>query len=99
MFGNTKPISARRIWLARSIAMAADLVQIGLSPYFAEGAISPFDFVLDIVVGALLVLLVGWHIAFLPSAIIELLPIVDLAPTWTAAAFIATYKRQLKNVK
>ena len=77
--------------------MAADLVQIGIFPYFAEGAISPFDVILDVIVGTLLVLLVGWHIAFLPSAIAELLPVVDLAPTWTIAAFIATHKRQLEK--
>jgi hypothetical protein len=99
MFGNNKPISAQRIWLARSIAMAVDLVQIGLFPYFMEGALSPANFVLDVIMAALMIMLVGWHIAFLPSAMVELLPVVDLAPTWTIAAFIATRGRKSENAK
>ena len=41
-------------------------------------------------VAVAMVLLVGWHIAFIPTFIIESLPLVDLAPTWTVAALIAT---------
>ncbi|HEY2586731.1 MAG TPA: hypothetical protein VGI81_13285 [Tepidisphaeraceae bacterium] len=82
-----------RVWLARGIAMAADLVQIGLFPYFAEGVISPADAALDAVVAVVLVWLVGWHIAFVPTIVVEMLPVADLAPTWTLAVFIATRGR------
>jgi hypothetical protein len=37
-----------------------------------------------------MVALVGWHWAFLPAFALELVPAVDLAPTWTLAVFIAT---------
>jgi hypothetical protein len=33
---------------------------------------------------------VGWHWAFLPTFLAELVPGLDLVPTWTAAAFFVT---------
>lgn len=85
-------MSARRIWSARGIAAAADLLQIAAFPYFFEGLLSPLNIVLDLIVAAVLISLVGWHIAFLPSFIIEQMPIADLAPSWTIAVLIATRK-------
>jgi hypothetical protein len=82
--------SPRRIWLARAIAVAADVVQVAIFPAFIQGALSPFEDALDVIVALLLTLLVGWHIAFIPSFIVKLFPIADLAPTWTIAIFIAT---------
>jgi hypothetical protein len=76
--------------LAWMIAILADALQIGAFPIFAEGAISPADTVLDILVAALLIRLLGWHWAFLPSLAAELLPGFDLFPTWTAAVFFVT---------
>jgi hypothetical protein len=76
--------------LAWMIAILADAVQIGAMPLFAAGAVSPADTVLDILVAALLIRLLGWHWAFLPSLAAELLPGFDLFPTWTAAVFFVT---------
>jgi hypothetical protein len=76
--------------LAWMVAILADALQIGAFPLFAEGALSPADMVLDILVGALLIRLLGWHWAFLPSLAAELLPGFDLFPTWTAAVFFVT---------
>ncbi|HZE26946.1 MAG TPA: hypothetical protein VE083_06140 [Terriglobales bacterium] len=76
--------------LAWMIAIVADALQIAAFPLFAEGAISPADTVLDILVGVLLIRLLGWHWAFLPSLAAELLPGFDLFPTWTAAVFFVT---------
>jgi nitroreductase len=88
----THPISSRRIWIARGIAVAADALQIAVFPAFVEGFFSPVSDVLDVVVCIALTLLVGWHIAFLPSFIIKFAPFADLAPTWTIAILIATRK-------
>ena|SRR5689334_21456280 len=89
--------SAKKIWLARGIAILADAVQIGFFPIFSEGVVSPLNMAVDVVVAALLIMLVGWHIAFLPTFIIESLPFADLAPTWTVAVFIATRKKWEPN--
>lgn len=85
--------TAPRVRTARIIAAAADLLQIGFFPLFAAGWISPFNDALDIVVAVIMVRLVGWHFAFLPTFVAELVPGVDLVPTWTAAVWFATRTR------
>jgi hypothetical protein len=87
----TPPVlSPSRIRIARTIAVAADALQIMILPAVIEGFLSPVQIAIDILVGAAMIYLVGWHWAFLPSFITELVPIVDLAPTWTIAIFVAT---------
>jgi hypothetical protein len=93
---NPDSISTRRIWLARGVAIVADAVQLGGFAIFSPGFLSPFNDVLDVVVCGLLIFLVGWHIAFLPTFIVKDLPLVDLAPTWTVAVLIATRKKNVK---
>jgi len=80
----------RRILAARILAVVADAVQVGLLPLFAEGAASVVNDLLDAVIAVVMVVLVGWHWAFVPAFFAELVPVVDLAPTWTLAVFIAT---------
>ncbi len=67
------------------LAIAADALQIFVFPAFAEGALSPADDVLDIVLAAVLVNLLGWHWEFLPAFAAELVPGLDLVPFWTLA--------------
>jgi hypothetical protein len=83
-------VSPRRVWLARGIALAADALQITIFPAFVQGILSPLNAALDVLVMLLLILLVGWHIAFVPTFIVEQVPFADLAPTWTVAVWIAT---------
>jgi hypothetical protein len=83
-------ISPSRVRVARAIAIAADVAQIVVFPVFAAGGISPWDDVLDVAVAGLMTWLIGWHWAFLPTFVSELVPFWDLVPTWTAAVFFAT---------
>lgn len=78
---------------AYAIAIGADMIEIGASVIFSEGFASPFNDVMDVIVCAILTILLGWHIAFIPSFAVKLIPMVDLAPTWTLAVLIATRKR------
>jgi hypothetical protein len=89
-----KTLTPNRIRVARTIAICADLLQLGLFPLFGEGFISPLNNILDVVVCILLTLLVGWHYAFLPSLVVEVVPMFDLVPTWTIAIFLATGQKQ-----
>ena len=82
--------SKNRVLAARVLAVTADAVQLGLLPLFVGGAATGVDAALDVVVGAAMIGLVGWHWAFLPAFALELVPGVDLAPTWTIAVFLAT---------
>ena len=79
--------------LAWVVALAADAVQIIALPMFVPGALSPADTVLDVLTAALLIRLLGFHWAFLPSLMAELTPGFDLFPTWTAAVFFVTRQR------
>jgi hypothetical protein len=80
-------------WFAWLVAMAADAIQIVGFPMFVEGAMSPADSALDLIVGFVLIRLLGWHWAFLPSLAAELIPGMDLFPTWTAAVWYVTRQR------
>jgi hypothetical protein len=82
--------SRGRVWIARCVAIAADLLQIVLFPLFLPGAASPWSDALDLAVAGAMTLLLGWHWAFLPSLVAEVVPGLDLVPTWTAAAFFVT---------
>jgi hypothetical protein len=86
----TTEISRSRINAARIIAVLADSLQLMVFPAFVEGAASPFDTVLDVIVGGLLWALLGFHWALLPSFIAEMMPGLDLVPTWSAAVFLIT---------
>ncbi len=85
-----KSLKSSEVWLAWAVALAADALQIAALPLFAEGALSPADALLDLAVWGILTRLLGWHWAFLPSLLAELVPGLDLFPTWTAAVWYVT---------
>jgi hypothetical protein len=82
------PANPRRT--ALTVAIIADALQIVFFPMFVEGGLSPLDDLLDIVVAWLLIRLLGWHWAFLPSFVAKVVPGVDLIPTWTMSVLVAT---------
>jgi hypothetical protein len=73
--------------------VAADLLQIILFPLFGEGAASPLNDALDMAVGLAMVRLLGWHWAFLPSFLGELIPLFDELPCWTLAVLLVRAER------
>ncbi|MFI5372166.1 MAG: hypothetical protein ACHQ52_11460 [Candidatus Eisenbacteria bacterium] len=79
-----------RVPLAWTVAIAADAIQWIVWPVFLAGAVSPADDIVDVVVAGVLLKLLGWHWAFLPSFVVKLIPVADFVPTWTMAVFIAT---------
>jgi hypothetical protein len=91
------PSNPRRTALA--IAILADALQIVFFPLFVEGAFSPLDDVLDIAVAWMLIHLLGWHWAFLPSFVAKVVPGADLVPTWTMAVLVATRGTRREQAK
>jgi len=86
MFKDFPALSPRyRFRTAMALAMGADALQVILLPMFSEGALSPADDLLDLLVAFILVRLIGWHWEFLPSFLGELVPGIDLVPFWTLA--------------
>jgi hypothetical protein len=83
--------------LAWAVAIAADALQIVAFPFFVEGGISPADSALDLIVALVMIRLLGWHWAFLPTAAAKLIPGADLFPTWTTAVWFVTRQRVTAN--
>jgi len=93
-FKSLKNPELRMAWI---LALVADALQIAVFPIFVAGGISPADTVLDLIVGAALVRLLGWHWAFLPTFAAELVPGLDLFPTWTATLLYLTRERAARG--
>ena len=89
-FRSLKKPEHRWAW---AVAIAADALQIVAFPLFYEGAMSPADSVLDLIVAFVMIRLLGWHWAFLPTLAADLIPGADLFPTWTAAVWFVTRQR------
>lgn len=77
-------VSKKRKAIALTVAVLADLTQLVLWPAFAEGAASPFDDALDIVVAAVLLLTLGMSGRLALAFAMELVPGASLFPTWSA---------------
>jgi hypothetical protein len=90
--------TSRRVLAARTLAVVADAVQIGLLPLFVGGALSTVNDIVDVVVALAMIALVGWHWAFVPAFLSEMVPVFDLVPTWTAAVFFATRAQPMASV-
>ena len=88
-------VSKGRRRAAWTVALGADALQILLLPLFAEGFASPAADALDLAVAGVLWRLLGFHWALLPAAVAELMPVVDLAPTWTGTVLLITGKRSI----
>lgn len=82
-----------RMLLALGVAIAADGLQLLLGPL---GWALP-DQVIDLITMILAMKILGFHILLLPTFVIELVPVVEDLPTWTACviAVIALRKRRL----
>src|SRR3954452_19223180 len=95
-FNVPKIVSRRDRGLAWLVALSADAIQILALPLFSAGAVSPFDAMTDIAAAVLLCKLLGWHWAFLPAIVAELVPGLDLFPTWTAAMLYVMRNRRVE---
>lgn len=82
-----------RTWLAWGVALTADAIQLALFPLFGEGFASPLNDALDVCVAVTLIATLGFHWVLLPTILMEGLPMVDLAPTWTIAVGIILKSR------
>ena len=80
--------------LAILVAVMGDAIQIFALPLFAAGGISPADTLLDAFMAVILIRMLGWHWAFLPTLVAELTPGFDLFPTWTAAVLYVTLQSE-----
>src|ERR1043166_6059163 len=83
-------LSRRRIWTALAVALAADGLQVLLGPLGWAFA----DEVIDVVAMVLITLLIGFHPLFLPTFVIEFIPVADMLPTWTGCVMVVAALRR-----
>jgi hypothetical protein len=83
-------ISPARKRLAVAIAAASDLAQWFFFPAFVEGAASPFEVALDAVTALAILLVVGFQWRLAIALVAELVPGLDMFPTWTAVVLSLT---------
>lgn len=87
-------LTRRRIWLACTMAIVADAVQLLLG--FAGWA-GP-DEAIDVVAMICLSAIIGFHPLFLPTFVAEFIPGVDMLPTWTGCTlFVIGLRRKQQS--
>ena len=89
-------LTRSRIRAAYAVAIATDVLQFGLGPF--GWAFS--DEILDVLALIATTKLLGFHPLLLPSFVLELVPILDALPTWTAcvALVVATRRKEAPEV-
>jgi hypothetical protein len=77
-------VSPTRKRVALGIAALSDLAQWFFFPVLAEGALSPFEVALDAFTALTILAVVGFQWRLLIALTAELVPGLDMFPTWTA---------------
>ena len=88
VLGKTPPkgVSPARKRVAIAIAAVSDLAQWFVLPATIEGGVSPLEVGIDAATAIAILIAVGFHWRLAIALFAELIPGVDLAPTWTAVA-------------
>jgi hypothetical protein len=84
------PLTPTRARLAYATAIGTDILQFALGPLGWLGAVEALDVATAVVMWRLL----GFHPLLLPTFMIELLPIIDVLPTWTGCAALVIASRR-----
>jgi hypothetical protein len=90
------PILTReRVMSAYAIAITVDVLQLALGPVGWLFA----DELLDVIASILVWRAIGFHPLLLPTFVLELLPVVDMMPTWTGCVAIVVALRKREQAR
>ncbi|MEY4388244.1 MAG: hypothetical protein RLY20_3527 [Verrucomicrobiota bacterium] len=94
-----RPLTGLRIFLALTIAVVADGLQLGGTLIGGPLAAVGFVEAVDVIAMILTVLLLGFHPLLLPTFVVEFIPVIDMLPTWTGCvgAVLLLHKRAQTN--
>jgi len=91
-------LTKRRIIVAYTVAIVADLLELPISALELTVIGAPvamfLSFVLDAVVFGIMMFLLGFHWLFLPSFLVEVVPGLDMLPTWVGCVFFVVRQRK-----
>jgi len=99
-------ITKSQVAMAYAVAVFVDLIQIpgnlimlggflsgiGLIPVDVSG--ETLDMIVDTVTGFVVSGLIGFHWTLLPTFVLEVVPVLDAAPTWTACVAYVIHRRR-----
>jgi hypothetical protein len=97
-----RPVTPRRIKLAFAVGIAADIIQlpvnlsffsVGLATIVGDVPLEALDALIDVITALVVNRLLGFHWALLPTFVLELIPGLDAAPTWTACVAYVALRR------
>jgi hypothetical protein len=86
-------LTQSRINTAYAVAVTTDVVQFALGPFGWLMA----DEVLDVIAAAAMWRLLGFHPLLLPTFVIEVVPVIDMLPTWTGCVALVVAARKAKQ--
>jgi hypothetical protein len=90
-----------RVSLAFAVSIAADLIQLPINAAAFTGILAlpgeGVDLLVDLAAGAATSFLLGFHWALVPTFFAELVPGLDIAPTWTACVAYVVWQRKLEE--
>jgi len=91
-------LTRKRIIIAYAVAVVADLIEFPISAaefsVVGAGAGEFAAFVVDAIVFGVMTKLLGFHWMFLPSFCVEVIPGLDLLPTWVGCVFLVVRQRK-----
>lgn len=80
-----------------AVALAAAVIVDGLQLVFAE--LVPVPEILDVLAMIATTAALGFHLLLLPTFVIEMVPLVDIAPTWTGCVCAVIILRKRAEAK
>ncbi|NOT39223.1 MAG: hypothetical protein HOP13_01895 [Alphaproteobacteria bacterium] len=91
-------VTASRARLALALAVLVDAIQLPLQGASLTGIgtlpAEAIDLAIDAATALIISRLIGFHWALLPTLAIELIPFIDLAPTWFACVTYVISRRK-----
>jgi hypothetical protein len=91
-------VTASRARLALALAVLVDAIQVPLQGASLTGIgtlpAEAIDLAIDAATALIISRLIGFHWALLPTLALELIPFIDLAPTWFACVSYVISRRK-----
>ena len=83
-------LTRSRIRAAYGVAIATDILQFALGPFGWAFT----DEILDVVALIATTKLIGFHPLLLPTFLLEVVPVIDVLPTWTGCVALVVAMRR-----